>query len=81
MNMPAMNPSRSIGRAAREIPGHWLPVHLRHNAERCGWWLTENKHAVPEAPNRTCVRYCSLPIGHVQPCVWQDPTPPMPKES
>ena len=71
------------------IPPEWLPIPLRswpdpYDPEAvslsplttCGYWLCENEQAHELIPGEhRHVLYCSLPYGHQDGHVWQNPTP------
>ncbi len=77
-----------MGRTMSEVPSEWLPVRLGQDQRgpwadwQCGWWLCVNEHdgyGRASVSGGVHVLYCSLPEGHVGDCVWQNPTPKMPR--
>ena len=81
--VPSMKEARTVGRSMSEVPSEWLPVRVGPwpNAV-CGWWLCVNKrdgYGRGSLSGGVHVLYCSLPYGHDGGCVWQNPTPKMPK--
>jgi len=57
----------------REVPREWFPAFLAQGPRhQCGWWLHINSKGIGGKRDFE-VRYCSLPIGHVQSCIWMNP--------